>query len=488
VRLSDAAQVLGASWDQADRIVFAGISGGLWEVSAAGGTPRTLTTVNREHGEVSHRLPHALPGGDGVAYTVTKNRFPRWDQTDIAVYSRRTGMSTVVVEGGADARYVSTGHLVFVREGVLLAAPFDPERLDVTGGQVGVAANVMQAAYPQGQPVDSGAGQFTISTTGTLVYVPGGTFPPAERSVMSIDRAGRSEVLPIMPRPFVTLRRSPDGQQIALSTFGRDRDVWVYALARGTLTRLPLPGRNSVPIWTPDGARITFAAAGTSGLDGLHWVRADGGGSPETLVSGEQHLVAGTWTPDAQELIYYGAPTELGSNVPLTWVQNIVSKGMPSPFTGLAANAGGVDVSPDGRWIAYQAGGPNQSQVYVQAYPGPGPRYQVSTDGGFSPIWRADGRELFYARRDGLQTGLRGLDVSMMAVSVAMQPTLAFGTPTSLFVGPYEMNAPARAYDVTADGQRFFLLQARERPPTVITQMVVVENWQEELKRLAPTR
>ena len=198
--------------------------------------------------------------------------------------------------------------------------------------------------------------------------------------------------------------------------------------------------------------------------------------------------MAGTWTPDAQELIYYGTPTELGSNMPLTWVQNIVGKGMPTPFTGPAANAGGVDVSPDGRWMAYQAGGPNQSQVYVQAYPGPGPRYQVSTDGGISPIWRADGRELFYARTGGLQTGFRGADVRMMAVSVTTQPTFTFGTPTPLFAGRYEMNAPARAYDVTADGQRFFLLQGRERPPTVITQMVVVQNWQEELKRLAPTR
>jgi eukaryotic-like serine/threonine-protein kinase len=485
VRLSDAATpILGASWDQADRIVFAGVSGGLWEVPAAGGTPRTLTTVNRERGEVSHRLPHVLPGGDAIAYTITKSRFPRWDQTEIAVYSRRTGMSTVVVEGGADARYVSTGHLVFVREGVLFAAPFDLDRLDLTGGQVGVVADVMQSAYAQGQPIDSGAGQFTVSTTGTLVYVPGGTFPPAERSVLSIDRAGGSEVLPIQPRPFVTVRRSPDGQQIVMSTYGRDRDLWLYTLARGTMTKLPLPGRISIPIWTPDGTRIAFAAS-TSGLDALHWVRADGAGSPEPLLSGEQHLVAGTWTPGGEELIYYAIPSELSPNVTSTWVQNIVRKGMPTPVTG---PAGGVDVSPDGHWIAYQAGGLNQAQIYVQAYPGPGPRYQVSADGGISPIWRADGRELFYARTGGLQTNLRAVDVRIMAVPVATQPTFTFGTPTQLFVGRFEMNSPARAYDITADGQRFFLLQSRERPPAVITQLVVVQNWSEELKRLAPTR
>src|SRR4029453_4071001 len=117
--------------------------------------PRTLTPVNRERGEVSHRLPHVLPGGDAIAYTITKSRFPRWDQTEIAVYSRRPGLSTVGGEGGADARYVSTGHLLFVREGVLFAAPFDLDRLDLTGGQGGVVGDVMQSRYSQSPPISS---------------------------------------------------------------------------------------------------------------------------------------------------------------------------------------------------------------------------------------------------------------------------------------------------------------------------------------------
>ena len=126
----------------------------------------SLTTVNREQGEVSHRLPQALPGGDTILFIVTKHRFPRWDQTHVAIYSRRTGVTRVLVEGGADARYVSTGHLVYVREGVLLAAPFDLERLELVGGSVGVVADVMQSAYPKGAARDSGAGQFVVSSTG----------------------------------------------------------------------------------------------------------------------------------------------------------------------------------------------------------------------------------------------------------------------------------------------------------------------------------
>ena len=166
VPVTDAAVLFGASWDEADRIVFSQAAGGLLEVPAAGGSPVSLTTVNREQGEVSHRLPQALPGGDTILFIVTKHRFPRWDQTHVAIYSRRTGVTRVLVEGGADARYVSTGHLVYVREGVLLAAPFDLERLELVGGSVGVVADVMQSAYPKGAARDSGAGQFVVSSTG----------------------------------------------------------------------------------------------------------------------------------------------------------------------------------------------------------------------------------------------------------------------------------------------------------------------------------
>jgi serine/threonine-protein kinase len=492
VRVSEAPPVFGASWGDNGRIVFSRAAGGLWEVPAAGGAPQELTVVNGERGELSHRLPHVLPGGDAILFTSTKNRFPRWDQTLISVYSRRTGVSKVLVEGGADARYVSTGHLVYVVEGALFAAPFDLQRLELTGGPIGVVADVMQAAYFRGQNADTGAAQFSISTTGTLVYLPGGVVRPAERSVVWVDRTGRSEPLPIAPRPFVTLRLSPDGQQIALSTFGRDRDIWVYVPKRGTLSKLTAPGRNSVPIWTRNSERITYAA-GTSGPDNLLSVRPDGGGSSELLIRSEFNLVPGTWTPDGQQLLYYretgsteNRPSTSISNVPWIWVHDAATTKPPTPIEGPLANAGGAELSPDGRWIAYHSVESGQLQVYVQAFPGPAPRYQVSANGGISPIWRADGRELFYVQSDVQTPPLGSVGVRMMAVPVATQPAFTFGRSKELFAGRYEMNSPARAYDATADGQRFFLIQARERPSELITQMTVVQNWFEELKRLVP--
>lgn len=144
-------------------------------------------------------------------------------------------------------------------------------------------------------------------------------------------------------------------------------------------------------------------------------------------------------------------------------------------------NLGGVDVSPDGRWVAYNSAESGKLQIHVDAFPGPGPRYQVSIDGGLSPIWRGDGRELFYMAFGGETQG--DAEVRVMAVDVALQPTtLAFGKPRQLFAGRYSVNGPARGYDVSRDGQRFLLLKPRERKADVVTQISVVQNWTGMLK------
>ena len=484
VRVAQTSPLFGASWGDDDRIVYSSADGALIEVPAAGGTPMPLTVVNSERGEISHRHAHVLPGGGAVLYTITKERFPRWDEAQIAVYSRRAGASKVLVEGGADARFASTGHLLYVKEGALLAAPFDVEKLEITGGAVGMAADVMQAAYFRIQGDDTGAAQFSISATGTLVYIPGGVTPAAARSVVWVDRTGRSESLPLEPRPFVTLRLSPDGQRIALSTFGRDRDIWVYAHERRTLSKLSVPGRLGVPVWTPDGERLTYTAR-AGGPDALHWVRADSVGISEALVHGQGNLVPGTWTPDGRQLLYY----QIASNLPrATWVYDIVTK---TPATTLvrsagSTTAGGVDISRDGRWIAYHSNESGDFQVYVQAYPSGVPRLQISTDGGIAPVWRGDGKELFYVKPNVDWNRSAG-NVRIMAVSIGVQPRLSAGTPKALFSGEYAMNAPARAWDVTPDGQRFLLIRADEKSPAGIGQMNIVQNWHEELEQLVPS-
>ena len=291
-----------------DRIVFARSAGGLLEVPSSGGTAAQLTTP--KPGEVSHRLPHVLPGGGAVLFTITKNRFPRWDEVEVWVYSRGSRVSKRLIEGGADARYVSSGHLVYAREGVLLAVPFDLARLEVTGGPVGVLSDVMHAAYMAGgERAETGVVQAEVSGTGTLVYITGGVSAPKDNDVIQADRTGRASALSIAPQDYRAVRLSPDGTQLALGTLGRDRGIWLYTFARGTLSKLATAGRGVGPVWTPDGERIVYAA-GTNGPDNLHWIRADGGGSPELLLTSPRHLVPGAWTPDGRHLLYYAIPSE----------------------------------------------------------------------------------------------------------------------------------------------------------------------------------
>jgi hypothetical protein len=220
------------------------------------------------------------------------------------------------------------------------------------------------------------------------------------------------------------------------------------------------------------------------GPDTLLWVRADSVGSPEPLVQGEGNLVPGTWTPDGRQLIYY----PVGANLPrATFVYDVTTKRAAALVRSAGSTmAGGVDISRDGRWIAYQSNESGDFQVYVQAYPTGVPRLQISTDGGISPVWRGDGKELFYVKPNADWNRSAG-NVRIMAVSIGVQPGLSAGTPKALFSGEYAMNAPARAWDVTPDGQRFLLIREDQQATAGIAQMNIVQNWTEELKRLVPS-
>ncbi len=201
VKICDTPAIYGASWGADDTVVFAQRTGGLWRVPAAGGNAEPLTTLDATHGEYSHRLPFVLPGSHAVLFTVTYGTVAQWDATTIAVQALATGERKILIEGGADARYVPTGHLVYMRRGTLMAVPFNLQRLEVTGNPVAVAADVMQTTNAQNADFDSGAGQFSVSTSGTLVYLPGGVLPVPERSLHWVDRTGAE-------RPWVS-RRGP---------------------------------------------------------------------------------------------------------------------------------------------------------------------------------------------------------------------------------------------------------------------------------------
>jgi eukaryotic-like serine/threonine-protein kinase len=476
VAISETLGNFGATWGSTDIVVFARGLGGLWQVAAAGGEPKQITKLDESKHEVSHRLPHLLPGDDAVLFTVTQNEFPKWEEPYVWVQSLRTGERKRLVQG-ADARYVMTGHLVYVHAGELLAVPFDRGRLEITGGPVNVIPQVMQAAYNPNRDNDSGAGQFDVSVSGALVYVPGGMSPDLERSLVWVDRSGGAQPLAAPTRAYYAPRLSPDGQRVLVWTSGRDRNVWLYDIRRGALMPVTTEGRNSYSQWFPDGQRVAFSADATPDHPGgIYLKSADGTGPDERLtMSG----APGSWSPDGQTLAF--------SEDDGIWTITLGGDRRPHPLVivPIRFEAGRPDFSPDGHWLAYQSDESGRREVYVQPYPGPGLRQQVSIDGGEAPAWSKDGRELFYQVRG---TGATANLLQYVATPVTLGPTFTAGTPKVLFERPTpRTNLGVRYYDVSPDG-RFLLVQDKERSPIKVTQMILVQNWLEELKRLVPTK
>ena len=484
VTLCKAAALFGASWGDDGTIVFATArNGGLWRVPAAGGTPEALTTP--QTGEYSHRLPHMLPGGRAVIFTISKGA-NLWDDTQIVVRSLETGKQTVLVTGGSDGRYVPSGHLIYVRLGTLMAVPFDPVRLAVIGGATGVIDGVMQAADRNRSDMDNSlAAQFTVSDTGALVYLTGGAVAAAERSLAWVDRQGTSQTLPAPPRSYFVPRLSPDGQRVAVSTI-QTRQVWSYDIARGALSPVTVDGQSAYGIFAPDGKRVVFRSGAAGGEDNLFWKAADGSGAAERLTTSARSQTPGSWSPDGTTVAF----VEEGESEGLAffqfdiWVLSIGDR-KTRAVIHTAANEMTPEFSPDGRWLAYVSNESGRSEVYVQPYPGPGERHLISTNGGYQPAWSRNGRELFYVQFGGISGGVTRL----MSVKVATAPAFLAGTPETLFESADLASAWGRSYDVAPDGKRFLLTLSKEAPTNLApAQMIFVQHWFEELKRLVPTK
>jgi serine/threonine protein kinase/Tol biopolymer transport system component len=481
VRLCEASALFGASWGDDGTIVFATQrNGGLWRVPAAGGTPQPLTTP--QPGEYSHRLPHMLPGSRAVIFTILKG--PNlWDDTQIVVRSLETGQQTVLVTGGADGRYASTGHLVYVRMGTLMAVPFDPVRLAVTGGATGVIDGVMQAADRNSSYMDNTlAGQFTVSDAGALVYLTGGAVPAGDRSLAWVDRHGTSEALPAPPRSYTAPRLSPDGQRVAVHTRGPVQ-VWSFDIARGALSPVTVDGQSDSGVFAPDGKRIAFRS-GAGGSEGnLYWKAADGSGDVERLTTSARSQTPSSWSPDGTTLAFMEEGASKGFFQFDIWLWSTGDR-KTRALINTAANEMTPEFSPDGRWLAYVSNLSGRHEVYVQPYPGPGERHLISTNGGEQPAWRPDGRELFYVQNGGYNAG--GVP-TLMSVNVATAPAFRAGTPKALFANAALFIAWGRSYDVAPDGRRFLLTPDKEATTSLApAQMILVQHWFEELKRLVP--
>jgi Tol biopolymer transport system component/predicted Ser/Thr protein kinase len=447
----------GGTWSQDGVILFATatVGGPILRVPAAGGSATSITPPDASGRQMGYTWPKFLPDGRHFLY------FARSEDIGsgaICVGSLDSKETKRLLNSNSSAEYSPPGYLLFVRAGTLVAQPFDANRLEVRGEALPIAEGVLFSRV-------SGRTAVAASANGVLAY----RTVPSEGHLRLVftDRKGSEQPIAAPPHAYRNPRLSPDGQHIAVTIDEGGSQEWLLDIARGTLSRLSFEGSyNGGPAWTPDGKRITFGSD-RGGVRNLFWQPADGSGSAERLMSSSDTQVAGYWSPDGQTLAYEQIGPGTGYDV---WIFSLVDR-KATPFLQSRFNEIGPRFSPDGHWLAYASDESGRNEIYVQPYPGPGGKWQISTEGGTEPTWTRSG-ELFY--RNGEK---------MMVVQTTTRPNFSAGNPKVLFEGRYSTYQSLPDYDVTADGQRFLFLTAGEEERSEIN---VVVNWTEELKQKAP--
>ncbi|MCA1652275.1 MAG: hypothetical protein LC753_19115, partial [Acidobacteria bacterium] len=357
---------------------------------------------------------------------------------------------------GMEARYVPTGHVIYLREdGTAMAVPFDPQRHVTTGAAVALLDDVSVTGH--------GEAAIAFADSGTLVYTRG-PVNGSSRTSSRLVRVQKNTVspLPLEPDYFGRIRVSPDGLRLAATTWGGS--LWVYDLVRHTRMKLPDgdPRYPVYPAWTSDGRRIAFVSL--LGDFPIYWQPADGVSPPELLLNAPGEKAMPAFTPDGKELVFARFK---GGEVNL-WRLRLSGGREAEQISKAQGSESYPVISPDGRWLAYASSETGQFEVFLQPYPRMDHKTQVSVGGGTAPEWSHDGRTIYYSRGPQL-----------VAVSVAAAESVSIGAPAVVFDRP-----DTRRYQPLPDGS-FIALQDRLEVGTV-TELNLVVNWFEELKRLVP--
>ncbi len=459
--LADAGSQGGGSWAPDGTIYYAaGPSTPIWQVPAAGGSPRQVTTLDRGKGEVSHRWPQVLPGGRALLFTTWTG--PGWDERHLHLHVLGTGEHRALLQGASTGRYVASGQLLYSRAGALLTTPFDLTRL-------AVAAVPPTPVELQVREESQGA-EFAVSDNGMLAYVSGNPQGYVSRLVI-VDRKGTIEPLAAPLQPYNDPMISPDGQRAVVTVRAGTLGLWIYDFSRATLTAMTTNGSAQDPVWTPDGKRIAFRQT-LSGYRNLYWKPVDGSGDEERLTTSENLQTAASFAPDGKWLAFWETDPATGTDI---WLLPLNGDRKPQVFLKTRFAEYNPQFSPDGQWLAYVSNESGRNEIYVRRFPDSGAKWQLSTDGGDAPVWSPDGQELFYRSAD-----------KTMVVDVRTGP--AFGSPRVLFEARYPVSTTGvSGYDVFPDGRRFLRPQQLE-PEQAATQVNVVINWFEDVKRRVPAK
>ena len=455
------------AWSKDNVIVFGGKPNGpLRRVSAAGGIPTEVTFIDSKRGENYHLIPTFLPDGNHFVYTISGSPAVTGvyvGSLDVKPAEQSKERILITTLG---APYVD-GNIFFLREGTLMAQPFDAGKLQLRGEPVPIAEHV---------GAELSAGYFAVSPTGVLAYRTGATVTAGLQHTW-FDREGKATGTFGEPNNDSGVRLSPDGTRAAERDASQQirGDIWLLDFARGVRTRLTFrQNLGSNPVWSPDGSRIAFSAGDSP--DTIYEKSASGAGEEKELLKKPgEFMVPSSWSHDGRFLLYTvpNAPKTLAD----LWVLPLEGDRKPALLLGTQFNEGNASFSPDGRWVAYVSSESGRNEIYVRPFVASGPsgpslgegKWQVSKDGGNNPRWRTDGKEIIFI----LNLAVMSVDVNGGGAGFQM------GTPKQLFKAPAN-----NGWDVTGDGKRFMMIvPPSQGTPTTATPITVVLNWQADLKR-----
>jgi Tol biopolymer transport system component len=481
VTVCDVVNGRGGTWRDDGTIVFSRFDhvSGLQRISSAGGTPESYTQLDKAKGELSQRWPQFLPGGRDVIFT-TLNSGGSYETADIDVYSETSGKSKTILHNGYYARYLPSGHIVYIHDGALLAVPFDVKRMEITGQPAPVIERVETTS-------STGGAQFSVSDSGTLLYVAGAIENP-NVTIGWMNTSGEFSAVGAAAGIYRDLGVSPDGKRFAMTrTNGNRDDLWVYDSGRDTFTRLTVIADGEVvtnPLWTPDGKRIAYALQQKGRVPNIWWVRSDGSGEGQRLAESDVPESPGSWSPDGKTLAVYQVNAGTNWDIFTRPLEGSEASGWKLGKAVSFANSRFDEVhpefSPDGRWIAYVSNESGTFEIYVRPFPGPGGRWQISTGPAGYPQWTRDGKEIIYRGPGGLTVvSYSASDGSFRADKPRIWAPSNFSD---------RANNPNLGFSPGPDGKRVALLKSvdADTPPPAHNKVSLIFNFFVELRTKVP--
>jgi eukaryotic-like serine/threonine-protein kinase len=451
----------GGSWGADGTILFAaGINTPIYRVSAAGGTPVVVTAFDKSRQESSHRWPQFLPDNQHFLYYAV-SASPDYSGTYVG--SLAGGEPKLLLRGESNAIFAPPGFLLFVRGTTLMAQPFDPSRLELSGDSAAIGENVT-VLHPAWRSVVS------ASRNAIVGYWTGAS--AGGRQILWFDRKGKQVATTGSTDIFQDPRLSPNGKELAITigSLGGNPDIWVYDLARGARTRLTFePSVERSPVWSPDGTRIAFASTRNLPLH-IYEKAANGTGTTQPLLEDDAREIPDSWSSDGRYIAYERQNFQ-GKIEWDIWILPTFGDKKPFPFLQSQFNETQAAFSPDSKWLAYTSDESGTEGVYIVPFPQGNGKWGVSTNGGSEPRWRGDGKELFFISPDQ----------KLMAVDILERgSSLQIGNPQPLFRANFSA-VPGVVYDVASDGKKFVTLSPAEQVSTEPITLVV--NWTALVKR-----